>query len=46
MVASFNEWVEGHQIEPSRSYGSQFLDMTRSLGNAFRQSAADPSDGG
>ena len=46
MVASFNEWVEGHQIEPSRSYGSQFLELTRSLGDAFRQSAADPSNGG
>jgi hypothetical protein len=46
MVSSFNEWVEGHQIEPSRSYGTQFLDLTRSLGDAFRQTASDPANGG
>jgi hypothetical protein len=44
-VASFNEWVEGHQIEPSRSYGSKFLELTRSLGDAFRQTASSPADG-
>ena len=37
MVASFNEWVEGHQIEPSKSYGTRFLELTRSLGDTFRQ---------
>ena len=46
MVTSFNEWVEGHQIEPSKSYGTRFLELTRNLGDAFRQTAADPSDGG
>jgi hypothetical protein len=40
MVSSFNEWVEGHQIEPSTSYGTQFLDLTRSLGDTFRQMTA------
>ena len=39
MVSSINEWVEGHQIEPSTSYGTRFLEMTRSLGDAFRQTA-------
>lgn len=40
MISSFNEWVEGHQIEPSTSYGTKFLDLTRSLGDAFRQKTA------
>ena len=39
MISSFNEWLEGHQIEPSTSYGTRFLEMTRSLGDAFRQTA-------
>ncbi|MGE3913489.1 MAG: endo-1,3-alpha-glucanase family glycosylhydrolase [Chloroflexota bacterium] len=40
MITSFNEWLEGHQIEPSVSYGSLFLDLTRTLGDAFRRTAA------
>lgn len=40
MISSFNEWLEGHQIEPAASYGTQFLDMTRTLGDAFRRTAA------
>ena len=39
MVTSFNEWLEGHQIEPSVSYGTLFLDLTRTLGDAFRKMA-------
>lgn len=31
MIVSFNEWVEGHQIEPSVSYGGLYLDLTREL---------------
>jgi Glycosyl hydrolase family 99 len=45
MIASFNEWMEGHQIEPSASYGSLFLELTRSLGDAFRHTAG-PRVGG
>lgn len=40
MISSFNEWVEGHQIEPSTSYGMRFLEMTRSLSDSFRQTTA------
>ena len=42
MISSFNEWVEGHQIEPATSYGTLYLDLTRSLSDTFRQIAADP----
>jgi hypothetical protein len=40
MVTSFNEWLEGHQIEPSASYGTLFLDLTRTLGDSFRKTAS------
>ena len=36
MISSFNEWMEGHQIEPSASYGTRYLDLTRTLSAEFR----------
>ncbi|MGH9201206.1 MAG: glycoside hydrolase family 99-like domain-containing protein, partial [Vicinamibacterales bacterium] len=36
IVTSFNEWVEGTQIEPSATYGDFYLNLTRDLANAFR----------
>lgn len=36
MISSFNEWVEGSQIEPSQSYGSLYLDLTRELATLFK----------
>ncbi len=35
-ISSFNEWVEGHQIEPSVTYGSLYLDLTRELSNLWK----------
>ncbi|MBI4300932.1 MAG: glycoside hydrolase family 99-like domain-containing protein [Chloroflexi bacterium] len=32
---SFNEWVEGTQVEPSVSYQNKYLDMTRQFSRAF-----------
>jgi len=46
MVTSFNEWLEGHQIEPSTSYGTLFLDLTRTLGDTFRRAVAGRQIGG
>ncbi|HEY8477465.1 MAG TPA: hypothetical protein VIN09_11425, partial [Chloroflexota bacterium] len=41
-ISSFNEWVEGHQIEPSKSYGNLYLDLTRDLAARFKTSAPPP----
>jgi LysM repeat protein len=35
-VKSFNEWVEGTQIEPGTTYGSTYLDLTCQYANAYR----------
>jgi hypothetical protein len=38
VITSFNEWLEGTQIEPASSYGRQYLDLTRTLAERFRTS--------
>ncbi len=36
IVNSFNEWPEGTYIEPSRAYGSLYLDLTREWSAKFK----------
>lgn len=36
MITSFNEWVEGSQIEPSVTYGGLYLDVSRELTSAWK----------
>ena len=40
VITSFNEWAEGSQIEPARSYGNLYLDITRQYTARFRGAAA------
>jgi hypothetical protein len=40
IITSFNEWLEGTQIEPSVTYGDFYLNLTRELGNRYRSSPA------
>ena len=36
IVKSFNEWVEGTQIEPGATYGDTYLNLTCQYANAYR----------
>ncbi len=38
VITSFNEWLEGTQIEPSVTYGDLYLQLTSELSAAFRSS--------
>jgi hypothetical protein len=42
VITSFNEWPEGTYIEPSKAFGSKFLDMTAQWAAAFRNSSPPP----
>ncbi len=37
LIKSFNEWVEGTAIEPSRGEGDLYLNLTCQYANAYRQ---------
>ncbi len=36
MITSWNEWVEGTQIEPSVTYGDLYLNITREFASQFK----------
>jgi len=40
IITSFNEWMEGTQIEPSAGYGDFYLNLTRELAGSYRAGRA------
>ena len=44
IITSFNEWMEGSQIEPSVGYGDSYLHLTRELADTYRASEPLPPD--
>ncbi|HRA21712.1 MAG TPA: glycoside hydrolase family 99-like domain-containing protein [Anaerolineae bacterium] len=36
-VNSFNEWVEGHYIEPSAAYGDLYMNLTREFASQYKR---------
>ena len=43
IITSFNEWPEGTYIEPSRAYGSRYLELTGAWAAVFRGSEPPPA---
>ena len=45
VITSFNEWVEGTQIEPSVTYGDRYLNLTRDMAARFKATAKGQPQG-
>ncbi|MGC9398278.1 MAG: glycoside hydrolase family 99-like domain-containing protein [Anaerolineae bacterium] len=43
VITSFNEWLEGTQIEPAQSYGDYYLNLTAELAATYRQNTVPPT---
>ncbi len=46
VITSWNEWFEGSSIEPSRAFGTQYLDITREKIAQFKEAAPVVAPGG
>ncbi len=44
IVTSFNEWLEGTQIEPGVGHGDLYLNLTAEMAAAYRQGASETPD--
>lgn len=44
IITSFNEWMEGSQIEPGVAYGEFYLDLTRQMADLYRASEPLPPE--
>ncbi len=44
IITSFNEWMEGSQIEPGVGYGDLYLNLTRELAGAYRSAQLPPPE--
>jgi hypothetical protein len=42
MITSWNEWVEGSQVEPSQTYGELYLNVTRRLSTQWKGPPREP----